>query len=164
MDIFVEHVVKKRKSAVNHLMIAGVLIAGAAMLYLSVIFAGIIFLPAFLVVGAVYGVYWIVTSQNIEYEYIITNTDLDIDQIMSKKRRKRLLTLDVKKLEIIAPAAGKTLNSGEYEKTYKYCGSMDSTGLYYAIINRGNRRELLYFEPNEKMIATFKRYLGSKLQ
>ena len=49
-----------------------------------------------LIAFAWYGAYLLMSMQNIEYEYILTNSEIDIDKIMSKKSKKkelRVLTL-----------------------------------------------------------------------
>ena len=52
-----------------------------------------LFIPQFamfLIIAVLLGIYTI-SKFNIEYEYALTNGDLDIDMIISQKKRKRLL-------------------------------------------------------------------------
>ena len=52
------------------------------------------FLPLMLVgVGALYLAYILFCNTYVEYEYIVTNNDLDVDKISGKRKRKRLITV-----------------------------------------------------------------------
>lgn len=43
--------------------------------------------------GSLYGGYILITNMSVEYEYIVTNGEMDIDKIIAKRRRKRLITV-----------------------------------------------------------------------
>ncbi|UKI37385.1 MAG: DUF6106 family protein [Clostridiales bacterium] len=43
--------------------------------------------------GVVYGAYILITHFNVEYEYILTNGDIDIDKIIAKKKEKKSFEL-----------------------------------------------------------------------
>ncbi|HEX3030256.1 MAG TPA: hypothetical protein VHT34_13385, partial [Clostridia bacterium] len=53
-------------------------------------------------VGAIYVAYYLATSKNIEYEYIYTNGELDIDRIIAQKRRRRMFSTSCKNFDIVA--------------------------------------------------------------
>ena len=40
---------------------------------------------------------WLLSGVNIEYEYIITNNEMDIDKIIGRRKRKRMITVDISK-------------------------------------------------------------------
>jgi hypothetical protein len=56
-----------------------------------------------LIVGLIYFGIRVATSRNVEYEYIVTNGDLDIDMIVAKRKRKRIFSANCKEFEIVAP-------------------------------------------------------------
>lgn len=51
---------------------------------------------------------WLLGNFNIEYEYILTNNDLDIDKVIGKRKRKRMISLDVSTAEAFAPYPAET--------------------------------------------------------
>lgn len=55
--------------------------------------------------------YFVFQWTDIEYEYLYLEKELTIDKIMAKTRRKRVLTLDMNKLEILAPVKSYQLDS-----------------------------------------------------
>jgi len=163
MDIFIEHIVKKRRDAKSTAITVLAVLAGLVSVFvvLRLVFG------MFVAAAVIYGVYWVITSQNLEFEYSITNNCLDVDKITAKRSRKRMLSLEISQIESMAPANGNTfahiMRSGEM-KIHKFCSSTSSSGLYYAIFDSGGGREVLLFEPTEKMLGAIKRYIGSKLQ
>lgn len=54
-------------------------------------------------VAAGFGAYYLGLRSEIEYEYAITESDMDVDAIFSKQTRKHIITLDLKKMEVCAP-------------------------------------------------------------
>ena len=89
-DFYSEQLVAKKSggSETAKKILIGVLTAlVAAFLFLIIIFP-----LSLLLVGLVfYGGYYLMTGIDTEYEYILTNGDLDIDKITGKRKRKRLL-------------------------------------------------------------------------
>ena len=64
------------------------------------------------IIAVAFGVldYFVFQWTSIEYEYLYLDKEITIDKIMAKTRRKRVLTIDVNKIEILAP-----------EKSYSIC-------------------------------------------
>lgn len=93
-DFYSEQLVAKKSggSETAKKILIGVLTAlVAAFLFLIIIFP-----LSLLLVGLVfYGGYYLMTGIDTEYEYILTNGDLDIDKITGKRKRKRLLSTKI---------------------------------------------------------------------
>lgn len=108
MDVFVEQLVKKPASgktlALKILIVFGIIIVSAFCLYLVLI--GII-MALLLVFAAIYGGIYLIKGLNAEYEYIVTNGEIDIDKIIAQRKRKRLITAKPSKFE----AFGKLANA-----------------------------------------------------
>ena len=81
------------------------------------VFAGImtlltmsaIFLAAAVVLGIL--TYFVNQWTNIEYEYLYLDREITVDKIMAQTKRKRLVTLQVDKIEILAPEKSYQLDS-----------------------------------------------------
>lgn len=68
----------------------------------------IIFIIAIAFVGLDYLVFqW----TDIEYEYLYLDKEISVDKIMAKTRRKKVTTIDVNKIEIMAPEKSYQLDS-----------------------------------------------------
>lgn len=61
--------------------------------------------------------YFIFQWTDIEYEYLYLDKEISVDKIMAKTRRKKLLTIDVNKVEIIAPEKSHQLDSYRNRQT-----------------------------------------------
>ena len=105
MDVFIEHLVKKRPTGADTakkigLVLAVVVILAACILFMPPQFLTLSFL---ILCGACYGAYWLISGMNIEYEYILTNGEIDVDKIIAQRKRKRLITVNVKTFEAFRP-------------------------------------------------------------
>ncbi|MDR0947758.1 MAG: hypothetical protein LBM87_08510 [Ruminococcus sp.] len=98
MDIFHEQLVKRHRSARQWLIKALALVGLGFIAVISLIFLMGLFpmnmIPA---AGLVWLAWYVSGTQDVEYEYILTNDDLDIDKIIAKRKRKRLITTKVSK-------------------------------------------------------------------
>ena len=165
MDIFVERIVTKKKGLKEYLQAASIILAAILVAMVVTIY----FFPEGIVIIAyvaiAYGAKYFIGNLNVEYEYSLTNGDLDIDKIINQKKRKPLYSTTCKDIELMAK-----LSSSQYNKSFedapllvKAVSSMDSPNVYFAVINSGGKKVTLYFEPDEKMLNSLKSLLGRKL-
>jgi ABC-type nickel/cobalt efflux system permease component RcnA len=175
-DIYLEYMIKKKKTGKQKAIIALVVTAGlvltAAML--AVIFVGAVALQGtqisqfafsigFVLIALMwYGAYLIISMQNIEFEYILTNSEIDIDKIMSKKGRKHIVSFDFKDVTVCAAVEDKEHNH-DYEnvkpdKIYNAIGDSNGTNIYFADFSNDTEKARLLFQPTYKMISSAKRY------
>ena len=96
MDSYAEQIVKKVDNGSDNLKRAacliGGIVAGLVLIVLSMKLH-IAIIGALLGVGAFYGGLYLGTNYDIEYEYLVVNGEIDIDKILAKKRRKKLITI-----------------------------------------------------------------------
>lgn len=95
MDHYNEQLVKKTTDGRDIVLRA--LICSVTLVIIVLSFVGALmfgFLPIIIIgFGACYLAYLLLTGTSVEYEYIVTNNDLDIDKISGKRKRKRLITV-----------------------------------------------------------------------
>lgn len=98
MDIFYEQLIEKIPSSSDNAKKFGIY-ACAVIVALIIVFISM--QTAFATLGLLgagvvaWGAYYLGTNQFIEYEYIITNGEIDVDKIVGKRKRSRLLTVAV---------------------------------------------------------------------
>jgi len=168
MEGFYEHIVKKTKTAKEGMYTAGIILAAIAIIFFvaPVIgnMIGFPFASALIQVLTIYGVYYFVTALNTEYEYALTGSELDVDCITAKRKRKRLVSVDCKKFEIVAP-----VNEGDYMADYRmykvldYAGNKMSQNCYFAAYEQNGIKTCLMFEPTEAMLRGMKKYIPDKV-
>ncbi len=154
MDSYAEYLVKKAPTSQDQGRKALILIAAL------LICAGTNFLVRFtgplilvLTIVAIYGAYYLFTSQNVEYEYIVTNDELDIDKVIAKRKRSRLISVEIGKFT----AFGKEEEAepiSDQAITVLCIGADAELGTYYADLETeeyGQTRIL--FTPNESVLT-----------
>lgn len=163
MDIFIEKIVQKRKDAKDYLIIAGVIIV--ALFLMLVVLNYIPGMGFFFMIGLGYIAYLIITTRNIEYEYAVTNGDLDIDKIIAQRKRKRIFSANCKNFEIVAKV--KSSHFSNHYKNYKNqmncASSLNNDNVYFIVLNYKNEQTVVYFEPSEKMLKNFKTFIPRKV-
>mgnify|MGYP000338766687 FL=1 len=166
MDSFIEKIVVKKKTFKDYLISIGIVLAGTL---LTLIVGLIEFLaPFWFIIAAaiVYFMYQFITSSNIEYEYIVTNGDLDIDKIINRRRRKRIFSANCKDFEILAKLKG-GLNDRRIQNINSKImavSSINSENVFFAILNYKGERTVVFFEPDEKMLNSFKLFIPRKIE
>lgn len=161
MDIFVEYLVKKKKKASDYLKMAGISIGGTVLLFvvflaLTAYIPQISSIALLLVVGGYYGIYLLITSFNIEYEYSMVNNEIDIDKIINVRRRKRLTTINIRTVECF----GRKSDGGEFESRMRNthteklyaCRDKDDDSVYYAVYRENDADKMILFNPSDKML------------
>jgi len=147
------------------LISAGIIILAMLLVIILSYFRSIRGFSPFYIVGLGYLAYMLIRNRNIEYEYIVTNGDLDIDMIIAQRKRKRIFSAECRNFEIIAK-----LSSGQYDhnmqsitKRITAVSSMDSPDVYFISLVKDGQKTLVFFEPHPKMIESFKKYIPRKV-
>lgn len=170
-DVFVEWMVKRRKSPKDWALLIGAVVLAAALLFGSFQLAVTLnfpMIPYFLFFACAYGIYWLWSQLNLEFEYSFTNGDITVDKIINKKKRKRVVSFDAKNVVAI----GETTEKGAAGVVPADAKTVHQAGVYangavgwYIIYSRdGSAKNALLFSPNEKFIKAMKPFLPVKVR
>lgn len=170
MDIFVEQLVKKQKTGKDYLRIVACLIGVFAALFamtFGMAVQGIGFIIFVVCCALIYAMYLLITATNMEYEYCFTNGSLDVDKVINRRSRKRMLSLNTRKIEILATknnrAFQRNLEDRGLKKVYA-CTSVRAEDLCFLVYMEENgERKMLLFNPNEKIRDGIRRYNPQKV-
>ena len=163
MDLFVEQIVSKKKSTREtvlqvfiwwvSLMIAIVLIY----LIFAIRIGGIFLFVA--LIGEVFGAYKLSSKFNIEYEYAITNGYFDVDKIIAKSKRQRVLSTTCRDFESFGKFDAKEHANKSYKTRIIAC-TENAEGQWYAAVNtKDTGYTIVVFTPNEKVLNALKKYV-----
>ena len=162
-DVYLEQLVKRKNNAVSILIrigiVLGAVILSAAIFILSPLagpFSTILFLIFALIV---YGAYMAFISQSIEYEYIITNGDIDIDKIIAQRRRKRILSFKCRDIDKMGKYDANEHSSVQYDKKYFVQDSADENPWYLAYTSPKRGRVLVVFSGYERVLNAMRPFL-----
>lgn len=170
MDTVVEQIVKKAKTG-RDTLIKILIIVG--LLLIPFVFYGISIItntPYFVIAGifafafGVYGAWYFITSLKQEYEYCITNNNLTVDKIIAMRKRKIVLSIDVKTIEVFCKLKEFDYKSNKFNKEFFAGDEKDEDNLYACVLTTKKWGKcLLVFSPNEKIIKAMKPYLNKDI-
>ena len=155
MDTFVEQIVAKKKGGKEWAIIFGSLVLCVLILLFGMpfVFAFIPILGAALIVGLGYGEWWLITNQNVEYEYSVTNGDIDIDQITARRKRKRIVSVVGNKLEILEPYSAASYAARPFDRRVIAAPSEQEEGLWcFTYRSKKSGHTLVVFQPEKRVL------------
>lgn len=151
MDRFSEQLIEKIPDGRDRLKRALILIGEVVLLGLLAFICMII--PAVIIVcfvaalGSLFLLKFLMESTMYEYEYIVTNDDLDIDKIVGRRSRKRLITISLRTVKEMGRYDGSELKADVTVVAQDGTGE----GLFYLIADTEKHGTVaLLFNPDER--------------
>lgn len=164
MDVFIEQIVSIKKTAKTYMTYFAIVFLALIILLTTYLFLTIFFIPIFALV--VFGAYKLCVRLNIEYEYIVTNTTMDIDKIIAKSSRKRVISFDITSIQRIEKYTG-VLPKGTEKDCFFACNKNEQGAFVVYYKGGGKQQESFVFAPNELVRESIKgilpRYIGENL-
>lgn len=156
MDTFFEQLVKMNKTPTDAAKFAGIWIA--AVLLSALLFLLIMLNPYALlaigtlgIVGIIWGAVKLSGRLSVEYEYIFTNGDLDIDKIVAKSSRKRIVSVNCSLAEKYGKYNPAARPSGSVKKTYLLCPPDSQNAVYMIVPHKSEGNVMIVFAPDERL-------------
>ncbi len=149
MDNYSEQLVTKIRTPADTVKIVVTVLLFSLIAAAAVFFALIsgFTLLIFLGLAAFFYGLWLVTGMGVEYEYIVTNTEMDIDKIIGKRKRKRMISIDLTRTEDFAPLKEK---SPDCDVIVRACSGV-STDIHYLLAGHNDYGKVkVIFNPNKK--------------
>ena len=170
-NTFMEKIVTRRKDAKDHLMVAGLIAAYLILILIALIYLGGIAILVIFAGG--WGMWWLISGTNKEYEYTVTDNFLDIDCIIAQRKRQRVFAGNAKEFEICARVNSDLFR--EYSKGNRKLldfAPTDDQSKNYFLISKNNAKKaktkgetvMLIFEPDDRMIPSLKKFNPSKIK
>ena len=162
MDSYCEQLVAKTRTsgdtakAVMTIVISLLIAAGFVFLMIWIGLLGLIF--AFVSVGL--GV-WFVGGMGVEYEYIITNDEMDIDKIKGKRKRTRMITVDIKRTFDFEPVP---CGNENFDVVVHASSGLESDAYCLFVEHSDYGKVKIIFNPNKKMREAIAQNLPKQLR
>lgn len=148
MDTFCEQILKQAMDVKRAMIVVATVVGALALDLASLFLLPWLFFPLAALSG--FGIYWVASMQSWEVEYAVTNGEIDIDRIIARRDRKKIVRVRGEKIECLLPIsmidtsrrydrvvmAARTKGSATWGFTYQ--GKMGST--------------LVLFEPNDEVL------------
>ncbi len=165
-DVFNEQIVKKKRDFTDIIKIILIILAAFVVdsVFLIIGVLRTVFPAVFAI--SVYLAYNFIRNMSIEYEYSVMNGELDVDCIAGRHKRKKMLSVSVRRFSILAPV--KAEYRAEYEsqsiRNFIHASISDRTdGLWFARYeDDAGVDTVLFFNPNEKLLGAMARVIPGK--
>ena len=153
MDTYFEQIIKVRRKPAEIAMTLGIIIAAIVVILLARLFVMPLFPPfgLILILGACFGAYKLISMTSIEYEYIFTNGDLDIDKSIAKSSRKRVVSIKCSSIERWGKYTPAVRPSTSVKKTYFLCDRDDPNAVYFVAPHKTEGLVMVIFAPDERI-------------
>lgn len=157
MDNFYEQLVTTYKTGKYKAANAMIVILGVVALF--ALFTALI-IPCLLCVAAAVAVFFLKKNFYVEYEYDFTNGEIDIDKIVDLKKRSRVLTFEVKDIELLALENSDYVKdfSNKPERVLNLYPETSESKIYVAMVTGGAERVQVKFVPDEEFINLCYKY------
>ncbi len=165
MDTFFEQIIAIRKDAKAIFASVGIWVVFFAIVFVLWIlmnsvpqvamFSSIIILLVF-VLG--YFAVKLTKMLSVEYEYIITNGTFDVDKIIDKSSRKRMMSFEISNVEVLEKFNKNAMPSRQFKEKVIAC-NLDDDAYYMIVSEEGKGSSLLVFAPDERIRGAVKKFL-----
>ncbi len=158
-DSYVEYAVKSKPEANFYIgVLSGLLCIafGVFLLLFDLVGIAVVMIGIFLVC-------FFFRMRKVEYEYIITNGNVEISAIYAASTRKVKKQFDATLIKYICPGDSKRLDGEKFEKRYDYTSKKKDTSSVAAVVERDEKTELVLMELNDKCIDHMKSYIRHKV-
>ena len=152
MDTFFEQITAVKKSGKDIAAITGIWLLAFIICFLLVLFMGYLGSFSFLLIaGALYGAFKLSCRFNVEYEYIVTNGTMDIDKIINKSSRKRVLSFELATVSRLEKFNQGLLSSVNSKEIVTACNLNDPGAYLMVSSTEGKGTSYLIFAPDERV-------------
>lgn len=152
MDTFFEQITAVKKSGKDIAAITGIWLLAFIICFLLVLFMGYLGSFSFLLIaGALFGAFKLSCRFNVEYEYIVTNGTMDIDKIINKSSRKRVLSFELATVSRLEKFNQGLLSSVNSKEIVTACNLNDPEAYLMVSSAEGKGTSYLIFAPDERV-------------
>lgn len=159
MDTFFEQIVRIKKSGSTLALVLFIWFLAISVSVFLFFFPLLGALSAIVIIGILYGAWWLTTKFNVEYEYIVTNDDMDVDKIINKSARKRLASITLSKVERVEKFNPALIRNVKKENLLFACDQNDPNTYLIVTSPDDSKVNYIVFSPNEKLQAAIKKTL-----
>lgn len=168
-DSFHEMIVRGQRPQYAGLQMLGMVVASLVILVLLFMFSSVLgMLMPLLVVGLGYGLFYLLRGFSREFEYTLTNGEIDIDLIVAQRKRKRVFSGAARNFESMAPLSANKAASASRQSAGSSqvidCRGTTSSGKHFEIrAEYKGKRVTVLFTPDDIIVNQLKRFNPSRI-
>ncbi len=170
MDIFLEQMIKRKRTIGDLFKVLLCVVCAFAIFWVLPVILILPMVGSILLavcVLAIYFLYRLVCTINLEYEYTFTNGMMDVDKIINRKSRKSMVEVNIRKIEIAGKKENSTFSKymadGGIKKIYA-CSQKNAEDLGFIVFqDKDGKNKMLLFNPNEELQEAIRRFNPQKV-
>ena len=119
----------------------------------------------FVLLFCIYGAWFFISSLKVDFEYAFLSSTMRIDKVIAKRRRKKMVKLDVKRIEDFFPFSDEEMSKHSFNKIYhaeQKKNSGDNYVICFTTEEKGKCAAI--FSPNDKFLAAIKPYCSFEIR
>lgn len=164
METFFEQVVKRERNLKSTVICIFTVFITVFIPITLILLAGIVteylFMVAFFAfLFLLYLAWYVISNQNVEFEYSVVSDDITISKITAKRKRKTLITFSAKNIEDMQLLSKTDAPVQSYDKTVFAGNDKDSNLCWATVYSEKSGRSLIIFSPDSDFINAIKPYL-----
>lgn len=97
-----------------------------------------------------------------EYEYTITNGNVDIAAIYNASRRRERMRFELEQVTMVVPKDSNRISHETFKKTRNYTSGYGREQEIALVVEMDGNKELILMEPDEKSLEHIKNYTKNK--
>lgn len=101
-------------------------------------------------------------DRRMEYEYTLTNGNVDIAVIYNASRRREKMHFDLEQVTMIVPKGSNRISHETFKKTRNYTSGFGREQEIALVVEVNGNKELIIMEPDEKSLEHIKNYTKNK--
>ncbi|MFT9076301.1 DUF6106 family protein [Ethanoligenens sp.] len=164
MDTHVEYLVKRHVDsstlALKILIVLASAVLGVGLLFISLTIPVLSSLGILALVLCIWGGWMLLRRFQLEYEYILTNFDLDVDKIVAQRKRKRMMSIDLHRIDQFArfdENHRQHVESAGIQKRLDASTHVNGETWYLIFNHKELGKTLLLFSPDERIQQAVKK-------
>ena len=166
MDVFIEQIVKRKWSNTDYLKVVGVIVGGIVLFIVlnavGMIIGPQIWLMLFTIIaaGIIFLMWYLISNMRVEFEYSVTNGYVVIDKIISRRKRKRMITFESRDVEVMQPYKQELYTQRTFGKVLRLDDANPENDAWcIELTHKDFGQTLVVFSPDERTLAAIKPFL-----
>lgn len=119
----------------------------------------------FVLLFCIYGAWFFISSLTVDYEYAFLSSVLNINKVIAKRRRRKVVKVDVKRVDDIFRYTDKEMSRYRYRKVYHAAPrEFSDENLVFTYLDSAGKRYAIVFMPDDSMLNGMKPYFNNELR
>lgn len=155
-DKYTEDIIKRERNDGNIVIVAFFVLLAVVFFALNVLH--ILFGGYILCLISGFAAYYFAGKQNVEYEFAMTNENVEVDVIYNKQRRKPVVGFNLQDTKVVAPTEAARLEHERKDvaKSYYFVSGEKGRSRYSVLGEYNGIKTEIVIEPTEKILEHIK--------